>query len=213
MFSLSSLKVFCIFAILETNLILFLRILVSFIFLSMAIFSISTDTLSSCHFYRQCPFSTANHKTSSSLSPPKTAYSTWTRSWTPASSRGGGSTWTAGCPTRFSEVTSYLKLDDGPLVVVTVRVLRRREDRNDLREVPFPVPVLRRPPVVHSVSLVLHLVGPAITSSLPDDAHQVVVRKELRGGLYSVNVRAVPVVVELELSWYASVFCFDRICP
>lgn len=60
---------------------------------------------------------------------------------------------------------SHLEFDDGALVVVAVRVLRCRENRDHLREVPLAVAVLVGLPVVHAVALELHLVRPWVSST------------------------------------------------
>ena len=113
---------------------------------------------------------------------------------------------------------AYFELDDGALVVVTVGVLGCRENGDYLGEVALPVSVLRRLPIVHAVSFVLHLMRPfPLTNTkkllLPDNAHQIVVRQKLRARLHSVNIGAIPIVVELELPGHASVFRFNGIRP
>lgn len=60
----------------------------------------------------------------------------------------------------FLVLDPYLELDDGSFVVVTVSVLRGRENGDDLGELPFLFLWSAALPVVHAIAFVLHLMCP-----------------------------------------------------
>lgn len=107
---------------------------------------------------------------------------------------------------RKNSPNTYLKLDNRPLVVVRIRVLRRRENSNHLGEVTVTVTVTRTLPIVHPVTLVLHLMR-------ADHAHQIIITQKLRSRLNPENIRTVSIMVKLELPRHTPVLRLNRVSP